>query len=298
MFVDDNVRKCVVFLGTKEGGFFRPKATAFYISLQEHGVGFRYLVTAEHVVSNLQSRSYEIWVRSNRKDGTAREDYLGPAQWSMHPGSDGLRTDVALMSVDFASDEDFLTIPLSPPHGIAATRQRLYAHNVGVGHEIFITGLFRSHYGNQRNVPVVRVGNIAMMREEPVMTKYCGPTDAYLIEARSVGGLSGSPVFLHIPVFHAQGLDQEGKPRNDFVPYFGDKMYLLGLMHGHLQDVVVDDEAGSARGVHTGIGVVIPVDKIIETLNLPELVEKRDSDARDYLARTSGGVGTARNPGM
>jgi hypothetical protein len=210
----------------------------------------------------------------------------------MHPGSEAGRTDVASMPVDFASDEDFLTIPLGLPNGIAATKQLLYAHNIGVGHENFITGLFRSHYGNQRNVPAVRVGNIAMMREEPVRTKYCGPTDAYLIEARSVNGLSGSPVFLHIPVFHAQGFDREGKPRTDFVPYVGDKMYLLGLMHGHFdvenltEDVVVDDGGDGSRGIHTGIGVVIPVEKLIETLSLPELVEKRQTDARDYLART------------
>jgi hypothetical protein len=176
MFVDDNVRKCVVFLGTKENGLFRPKATAFYVSIEDQGLGFRYLVTAEHVVSSLQSRSYQIWVRSNLKDGTTREDHLGSAQWWMHPGSEAGRTDVASMPVDFASDEDFLTIPLGLPNGIAATKQLLYAHNIGVGHENFITGLFRSHYGNQRNVPAVRVGNIAMMREEPVRTKYCGST--------------------------------------------------------------------------------------------------------------------------
>jgi hypothetical protein len=33
MFVDDNVRRCVVFLGTKENGVFQPKATAFYVSI-------------------------------------------------------------------------------------------------------------------------------------------------------------------------------------------------------------------------------------------------------------------------
>jgi hypothetical protein len=69
-------------------------------------------------------------------------------------------------------------------------------------------------------------------------------------------------------------------------------MYLLGLMHGHFdvenltEDVVVDDGGDGSRGIHTGIGVVIPVEKLIETLSLPELVEKRQTDARDYLART------------
>ena len=37
-----------------------------------------------------------------------------------------------------------------------------------------------------------------MMTGEPVWTCYCGYTDAYLIEAMSIRGLSGSPVFINI----------------------------------------------------------------------------------------------------
>ncbi len=273
MFVNESVKRCVVFLGAKEEGIFRPKATAFYVSIQDHGVGFRYLVTAEHVVSGLQTRGQKIWVRANLKNGRTREDQLSSAEWCMHPGSEaeGL-TDVALTSVDVAPDEDLLMIPLSPPNDMAATGQLLQKRGVGAGHEIFITGLFRSHYGNQRNVPIVRVGNIAMMRGEPVKTEYCGHIDAYLVEARSVHGLSGSPVFINI----------------------GGLMFLLGLMHGHfdvenLTEDVVTEDADGTRGIHTGIGVVIPVEKIIETLNQPELIEKRRKDARDHLGRTSDG---------
>jgi hypothetical protein len=212
MFIDDRVRKCVVFLGAKEKGAFRPKATAFYVAIQDHGVGFRYLVTAEHVVSGLQTKGQEIWVGANLTNGSTREDRLSSTEWWMHPGSEtkGL-TDVALTSVDVAPDEDLLMVPLSPPDDRAATGHILRLRRVGAGHEIFITGLFRSHYGNQRNVPIVRVGNIAMMRDELVRTEYCGPTDAYLVEARSVHGLSGSPVFINI----------------------GSAVLLLGLMHGH-----------------------------------------------------------------
>jgi hypothetical protein len=84
----------------------------------------------------------EIWVRSNLKNGEAREERFSP-EWWMHPGNpSGEMTDVALTSVDFASDEDFLTIPLNGPTDMAATGRLLYAHNVGVGHEVFITGLY------------------------------------------------------------------------------------------------------------------------------------------------------------
>jgi hypothetical protein len=271
MFVDERVKKCVVFLGTKERGVFRPKATAFYIAITDHDVGFRYLVTAEHVVSGMLTKNMDIWVRANLKDGAAREDLLRPDGWSTHYGyPTGELTDVALASVDVAPDEDLLMIPLSPPENVAATADVLRGHRIGVGHEIFTTGLFRSHSGNQRNIPIVRVGNIAMMRDEPVRTNNCGDIDAYLVETRSVHGLSGSPVFVNT---HG-------------------KLFLLGLMHGHFdvpnltEDVVVEDADG-ARGIHTGIGVVIPVEKIIETLNQPELIEERRHAAADHIKRQS-----------
>jgi hypothetical protein len=49
-------------------------------------------------------------------------------------------------------------------------------------------GLFSEHQGAERNIPIVRVGNIAAMPEEPVLTTSWGAIDAYLIEARSIGG--------------------------------------------------------------------------------------------------------------
>jgi len=291
MFVRDDVRKCVLFLGTKEKGKFRPRATAFVVSMIESPqIGFRYLVTAEHVIVGLQEKGKEIWVRSNLKNGTTQENPL-VGRWWFHPDNEAAPTDVAVVPIDFSSDEDFLSIPLAGTIGIAAPANVLQTHRVGVGHEVFITGLFRTHYGNQKNVPIVRVGNIAMMRGEPVKTEYCGYTDAYLIEARSIGGLSGSPVFVNIPVWHTGALDDHGKPRTDFAPFIGDKTYLLGLMHGHFDiqnlndDVVTDDEVGATHGIHTGIGVVIPVEKILETIHQPEFVEMRKAAAKEHFAK-------------
>ena len=246
-------RKCVLFLGTKEKGKFSPRATAFVVSIIENplGGGFHYLVTAQHVISRFHDERLHIWVRSNLKNGRALENLLA-GRWWFHPDNALSPNDVAVISIDFVSDEDFLLIPLSGPAAMAATSEIFNVNSIGVGHEVFITGLFRTHYGNQRNVPIVRVGNISMMPGEPGETKYCGDIDAYLIEARSIGGLSGSPVFVNIGVFGA------ATPRNDFVPYLGERIYLLGLMHGHFDiqnlndDVVI--EAGTTQRINTGIG--------------------------------------------
>jgi hypothetical protein len=50
------------------------------------------------------------------------------------------------------------------------------------------------HTGDLKNVPIVRVGNLASYPSEQIQTRAFGRMEAYLIEARSIGGLSGSPV--------------------------------------------------------------------------------------------------------
>jgi hypothetical protein len=123
------------------------------------------------------------------------------------------------------------------------------------------------------------------MLGEKVFTKHCNYTDAYLIEARSIGGLSGSPVFITIPRRHPIPVskDQVGLVET------GETTYLLGLVHGHFdienlnEDAVSDIDNG--RGINTGIGVVIPVEKILETIYQPELVEMRKKAAEEYRSK-------------
>lgn len=60
-----------------------------------------------------------------------------------------------------------------------------------------------------------------MLPDEKVETKFFGDIDAYLIESRSLGGVSGSPVFFCKPQQTNKGLTP------------GIKVYLGGLIHGH-----------------------------------------------------------------
>ncbi len=65
-------------------------------------------------------------------------------------------------------------------------------------HTVFFVGLFAQDYGRQQNLPVARFGQISRMPIEPVTFKYPGGVTtkalAYLVECRSWGGHSGSPV--------------------------------------------------------------------------------------------------------
>src|ERR1700733_1329755 len=151
------------------------------------------------------------------------------------------------------------------------------------GADVAIIGLFRSHYGANRNIPIIRVGNIAANLGEPVYTAYAGYIQAYLIEARSISGLSGSPVFIVCSpelnviagIARARGQKLEASVG----------LGILGMMHGHfdvpnLNEDVVSDSEEPERGVHTGIGVVIPVQKVIETIQHPDLTEMRKETAK------------------
>lgn len=101
------------------------------------------------------------------------------------------------------------------------------------------------------------------MPSEPVRTKMLGAIEGYLIEARSVGGLSGSPVFLNLGIVRHTSRD----PAAELRFHTGQRTwYLLGVMHGHWdaerEDVEID-AAGRLEYVNMGIAVVTPIDKVI-----------------------------------
>ena len=157
---------------------------------------------------------------------------------------------------------------------------------IGVGDEIFVTGLFTAVPGISRNIPIIRHGNIAMMPEEQIQTEL-GYADVFLVELRSIGGLSGSPVFVRNTIgFPIRKID--GSSGMLYGSGSGDT--LLGLMHGHWD--IKESEMNNAnfshdrkRGVNMGIGIVIPAIKIYETLYSAELVCMRKEQEEAMLRR-------------
>jgi hypothetical protein len=120
----------------------------------------------------------------------------------------------------------------------------------------------------ERNIPVLRIGTLAAM-PSLVSTKI-GHIEAYLIEARSLGGLSGSPVFLNMgPLRYpkAGGILQSTI------------YYLVGVVHGHFNarkadpDLNVDDQIQEER-INAGIAIVTPVSKLLEIVNKPSMLDE------------------------
>jgi hypothetical protein len=202
VFVPDLIRKCVAFIGVEyDDGRFVPIATGFFAHAAEGNVQWTYFVTAEHVVMKIhQTKGIKgsLAVRLNIKQGGSEVVSLDRARWWSHPDLDN-RTDVAVTRWSFQNEYfDYFPLPLYGSVVGASHTEHLKRRGAGLGQEIAIIGLFRHHRGMQQNEPIVRVGHIAAMPEEKVRTEWCNDIEAYLVETNSIGGLSGSPVFVNL----------------------------------------------------------------------------------------------------
>ena len=300
MRVPEIVRQGVVFLaraiqkGSQEWLHFA--GTGFLVNVPAN-IGepdrfYVFLVTAKHVVEQLALGD---WVmRVNTKDGGFK-DIRGAKnhKWWFHPTEED-RTDVAVTWAQLPEDAAISVLPQE-----AFLHDRLIKDaGVGAGDEVFMVGLFNRMRGRSRNLPLVRIGNIAMIPDvgELVPGVRIGSdrvvdAEAYLIEARSLGGLSGSPAFVRVTLEHENAVSMPGRPGTESVLLTG-PFFLLGLVNGHWEIDPVDKNAHDLRmipqqkpeAVNLGIAVVVPAKKILETLYHPELMAQREKEDRAWIA--------------
>lgn len=272
MIVPDEIRKCVAFVAMPANGEMNLVGTAFFLGREIVGTprSWNYFVTARHVIEGIRKKGVDkAFIRVNWVGGESRWMETRISDWLFHPTDPTV--DVAVLRGGLPNDCDHLLYPIAR----VVTPQIVTEEQIGLGSEVFLVGLFAHHSGQRRNIPIVRIGNISAMPEEPVETRI-GRIDAYLVEARSIGGLSGSPVFVHL----GQVRVHEGQLK---FSQGGPIFYLLGLMHGHWDigmsdlDEAVEDSSGIKR-VNMGIGIVVPVEKILEVLTQPCIQEAEAAD--------------------
>jgi hypothetical protein len=267
MRVPDKVLKCVGFIAHETPGRITYGATGFIVSMKDDGLEyeFYYFVTAKHVAEKIEHGPFIVGV--NDLQGKATTLRGGDLQWWYHP-TEADHVDVAVTPFNAPPDK----IDIKAVRNIMfATKQEIAKYFVGVGDEVSIVGLFTRFHGAASYSPIVRIGNIAMMPADPLPTENFGPMEAYLVESRSIGGLSGSPVFVRHTVFN-RSKDEHG----DLLTMFGvGSMHFLGLMHGHWELPLDFVNTEKAEAVNLGVSIVVPAYKILEVLNQPELVEMR-----------------------
>lgn len=268
MQISDDVRKCVAFLYFLDADDSLTVAGTGFFILDPLRVdpsrGILYLVTARHVVEGIRARSSHesVHVRLNDASSGVRWFQAPLDKWNVDDDADRT-SDVAMLRVTTLdrAEFDYRSFPIAR----LATDEVIDSQKIGPGDEVAVVGLFVNHFGSERNIPIVRVGNIAAMPEEPVQSAV-GPMDAYLIEARSIGGLSGSPVFVNTV------LDRSEDSSSILLAgsLLGSHLWLLGIMHGHWDAPVPDQDAllpsDGPRGpstVNMGIAMVTPATKIL-----------------------------------
>lgn len=277
MRVHEQFRQCVAFLlqdrrDPVSGQIVRrPIGTAFLVGATTEEFGlldpafplYPYVVTARHIIQSAGSRA-GIYLRLNLRNGGGYDDLpIPPEAWVMHD-----KTDVAVADLPLDHEQYELTVV---PLDYIATDDYIAQNAVTEGDSVFFAGLFSERPGRERSHPIVRFGDIALMPREPVSITVdpvtaSVPVDAYLVEARSWGGQSGSPAFIYFP------------PGHSFAPGMGSPR-LLGLVHGHYpitERVNLSGDYGTGEvKLNSGIAIVIPSQCILEVLNHEDLVEAR-----------------------
>jgi hypothetical protein len=301
MRMPDELLKCVAFLcvqNTEEQGApYKYIGTGFFVGVSE-SINDRYdlyLVTAKHCVEKPKSRGYgPLFLRMNTVEGGAEIIEIHD-EWRY---SDSEVVDVAVLPL-VPDRRRYEYMYLKPR--MCLTDDRVKENGVGIGQDLYITGLFTQRSGNQKNIPIIRNGTLAAMPDEPLMDDESGLSyRAYLAEVRSLGGLSGSPVFVsEPPLLWANGADSDESLSYEPISRSGEGIFLLGMIRGHWDM----KEARSAiaytkdelNQVHTGMAIVTPWQEVMDVLNDEELVRLRRQNDRAYRAQTAPTLGGTQN---
>jgi len=283
LFIPELIRKCVAFVAFNCAEGPRLAGTAFFVGIDipNTRVHKTYAITARHVIEAIRQRSVDqkIFFRTNLRKGSTDYFFSKISDWRFHPTNDII--DVAALPMKMPEEIDHLAYPMSQ----SVSPEIIEVEQIGAGTEVFLVGLFSRHFGLKRNIPIIRVGNIAAMPEEPIEFQESKSVEAYLIETRSLGGLSGSPVFAHLGNVRIR----DGKPQ---FAIGGAVLYLLGLVRGHWEKPIFDEVLTEKfkvmeERVNMGIAVVVPVKQIQEVLNQPEFLRERKQIEEELASRVA-----------
>jgi len=300
MRVPDQIKKCVLFVGLPEIPDPEYRGTGFIVTVPgTEQNDFAFMVTARHVAEHLQGKDF--YIRVNRKNGGAIAlRGLADNPWWYHPTERKfVDAAITLFAPERLAELDVERIPI----GMFADRAVIAQYNLGVGDEVFITGLFTKVTETANNIPIVRTGTVAMMPDERIPFGD-DLIEAYLVEARSIGGLSGSPVFVRetvrIPVHgdssgaHAGTIIMVNNKPLRPVTWHGEmhgvgRFYLFGSMIGHWE-IPNGFTPSMSEAVNMGIAPIVPAHKIREIILQPEVVDLMDKVNKEMRSKNQKGA--------
>ena len=295
---------CVKLAGGELAGSYKPIGTAFLVGVDEFTYQFCYVVTAKHVIDQARKHGFEdIYLRLNTKEGGVDYVVITIKAEYWHGWIGGQGTVIDMVAIHLPIPNNKFQVELLPLD-MFVTNRALEDHYIGPGDDIFITGLFTHHRGRQRNFPIVRSGIIAAMPDEPIIdVKTQESYYAYLIEVRSISGLSGSPVYVY--------LDQHRDPPPKLEEGKTRAILLLGMVRGHwelspndlveeadLDADVLDMDLGFSKGekMNVGIALVTPAHYLWDLLQHENVRSMRKRIADKIDAQESGGIAQDATP--
>ena len=265
--VDDSLTDIAIYLyqtrahaeaGSDIGG------TGFLVGIPVDGVpdhSWIVAVTNRHIIE--QGASV---VRVNNKAGSTSVFEIPQRDWLFHEGGQDLAV------VPLRVHQDFHRYKMIGIADGILTRDKFAELDVGLGTDTFLVGRFIGRDGGQTNVPTVRFGNIAQM-PTLITNEFGQPQESLLIETRSIGGYSGSPVFGYRPPFQLK----PGAPNQLEEKHWGPALIGVNWGHAGQADCVFDlqgDELEMFVQSNTGLAFATPSWRLLELLNSAALHER------------------------
>jgi len=296
--IPDVYLDCVIYIFETAAGAEGPKAgtpsgSGFLVRIDEEAqdmpgadkfVTHVYAVTCAHVVEN-----GGCVISLNSKEGKKVTLPTGRGDWLLSPSGD----DVGVCRLDLGSHLKYACLTLNGAVSLQMSKEGA----ISIGDEVFMAGRFATHPGKERNVPVVRFGNVAMMPWETIEQPKRGHNQlSYLAEMRSLPGFSGSPVFLYQPYVSFRDIKtQLEKPPGSQNPLnSGDKIPLqisaplfLGIDWGTLRV----DEQGRVESTgdkvnllaQSGFAGILPAWQLTDLLLSEEVKQKRQEATAEIV---------------
>lgn len=262
MQIPQEIKKCVCFIyyPAVNGNRILLGTGFFVFDEVKENFGFVYCVTAKHILENVKinNLSKNIILRINLTSGESTYISSEIDDWVIN-----FDDDIAVLSFIPTPELDIKIFPIKS----IVDDNILIEEEIDTGDEVFITGVFSKYHDTVKIIPILRSGIISAMPHEQIRVNE-GLIDGYLIETRSIGGLSGSPVFVNLG--HVRYV--KGDVR--FISG-GYKFYLLGVVRGHYEDWKITNSEEEIEKINMGIAIITPGIKILETINYPQLLERK-----------------------
>ena len=284
--IPDEYLECVVYMYPSISAAEKSEqlgGTGFVVGVrgeQDTSLQFLYVVTNRHIIEDGNTT-----VRINTTDGRHDSVEYDERNWIFAAH----KFDLAIYPVPELDRGKFEIRLIEPKQFVTPKDARRI--DLGIGDDVFFMGRFGLVEGRARNQPTLRFGTIAQLPREPINDQEIN----FLVEARSIPGFSGSPVFTYIT--HG---DRYRVPKTKgALPHMAWGPKLLGIDWGHIYDKMdAEDDKGNKLNFkvrsNSGLMAVVPVGILQGLLDSERVKHMRRKREREILASRVAGRDSLR----